>query len=127
MATQNPEPEEIEGIESTPLDDLGEYPIDSVLIRQEQRSVFEIKRRMDPELKSGRFILCLLYTSYLDRNRALDSPALAAGKHVVARDGGQRPWARVVFGAHAGGSVSFRHPARLAGLEHFAPAGHLLG
>jgi len=57
MATQNPEPEEIEGIESTPLDDLGEYPIDSVLIRQEQRSVFEIKRRMDPELKSGRFIL----------------------------------------------------------------------
>lgn len=57
MATENLEPEQIEGIELTSADGLGEYPIDSVLIRQEQRSVFEIKRRMDPELKSGRFIL----------------------------------------------------------------------
>jgi len=40
-----------------PGDDLGEYPIDSLLIRQEQRSVFEIIRRMNPDLKSGRFIL----------------------------------------------------------------------
>lgn len=56
MPSQLAQPEEIEGLE-TPTDDLGEYPIDSLLIRQEQRSVFEIIRRMNPELKSGRFIL----------------------------------------------------------------------
>lgn len=50
------ESEELEGLESSP-DDLGEYPIDSLLIRQEQRSVFEIIRRMNPDLTSGRFVL----------------------------------------------------------------------
>jgi uncharacterized protein DUF262 len=48
--------EEIEGL-GPPSDDLGEYPIDSLLIRQEQRSVFEIIRRMNPNLDSGKFIL----------------------------------------------------------------------
>lgn len=56
MSIQNPIQEEIEGLDPS-TDDLGEYPIDSLLIRQEQRSVFEIIRRMNPELTSGRFIL----------------------------------------------------------------------
>ena len=41
----NQETEEIEGVD-TEADDLGEYPIDSLLIRQESRSIFEIVRRM---------------------------------------------------------------------------------
>ena len=52
----NLQQEEIEGLE-TSTDDLGEYPIDSLLIRQEMRSVFEIVRRMNKDLTSGRFIL----------------------------------------------------------------------
>lgn len=54
MATNSPE--ELEGLD-TSNDDLGEYPIDNLLIRQEQRSVFEIIRRMNPTLTSGKFIL----------------------------------------------------------------------
>ena len=40
------EPEEIEGLDTPETDGLGDYPIDSLLIRQEARSVFEIVRRM---------------------------------------------------------------------------------
>jgi len=36
----------IEGIDKTSTDDLGTYPIDSVLIRSETRTVFEIVRRI---------------------------------------------------------------------------------
>ncbi|HEY4416547.1 MAG TPA: DUF262 domain-containing protein, partial [Verrucomicrobiae bacterium] len=57
MGIQIEQPEEIDGLDKSSMEDLGEYPIDSVLIRQEARSVFEIIRRMNPELKSGRFIL----------------------------------------------------------------------
>jgi hypothetical protein len=38
--------EEIEGVEPS-LGDLGEYPIDSVLIRTESRTVFDVVRRME--------------------------------------------------------------------------------
>ncbi len=40
------QPEEIEGAEQS-VGDLGEYPIDSVLIRTENRTVFDIVRRME--------------------------------------------------------------------------------
>jgi hypothetical protein len=43
----------IEGIDETRTDDLGTYPIDSVLIRSETRTVFEIVRR----IKQGIFQL----------------------------------------------------------------------
>jgi hypothetical protein len=46
------QPEEIEGVEQD-LGDLGEYPIDSVLIRTEPRTIFEIIRRME----KGQYIL----------------------------------------------------------------------
>lgn len=44
--------EDIEGIESS-IGDLGEYPIDSVLIRTENRTVFDVVRRME----KGQYIL----------------------------------------------------------------------
>jgi hypothetical protein len=40
------QPEEIEGIEPS-IGDLGDYPIDSVLIRTENRTVFDVVRRME--------------------------------------------------------------------------------
>jgi hypothetical protein len=43
----------IEGLDSGPPERYGEYPIDSVLIRQETRTVFEIIRRIN----DGRFIM----------------------------------------------------------------------
>ena len=39
----------IEGLDLTQSDDLGEYPIDSVLIRQETRTVYEIVRRINDD------------------------------------------------------------------------------
>jgi hypothetical protein len=46
------QPEKIEGVEQS-LGDLGEYPIDSVLIRTESRTIFEVIRRME----KGQYIL----------------------------------------------------------------------
>lgn len=46
------QPEEIEGVESV-TGDLGDYPIDSVLIRTENRTVFDVVRRME----KGQYIL----------------------------------------------------------------------
>lgn len=42
----NTETTEIEGFEKTPTVNLGAYPIDSVLIRSETRTIFEIVRRI---------------------------------------------------------------------------------
>lgn len=56
MAIQTPvidgQTEDIEGIDQI-AGDLGEYPIDSVLIRTENRTVFDVVRRM----KKGQYIL----------------------------------------------------------------------
>jgi len=46
------QPEEIDGIQQS-FGDLGEYPIDSVLIRTESRTVFDVVRRME----KGQYIL----------------------------------------------------------------------
>jgi hypothetical protein len=46
------QPEDVEGIEIT-VGDLGDYPIDSVLIRTENRTVFDVVRRME----KGQYIL----------------------------------------------------------------------
>lgn len=46
------QPEDIEGIEPS-TGDLGDYPIDSVLIRTESRTVFDVVRRME----KGQYIL----------------------------------------------------------------------
>lgn len=46
------QPEDIEGIEPA-TGDLGDYPIDSVLIRTENRTVFDVVRRME----KGQYIL----------------------------------------------------------------------
>lgn len=46
------QPEDIEGVEQS-QGDLGEYPIDSVLIRTENRTVFDVVRRME----KGQYIL----------------------------------------------------------------------
>lgn len=40
--------EEIEGVDDSSFD-LGDYPIDSLLIRSEQRTVFDVVRRMDKD------------------------------------------------------------------------------
>ncbi|MBF0553841.1 MAG: DUF262 domain-containing protein [Nitrospirae bacterium] len=45
-ADSNPQQEEPEGYDKTPAFDLSEYPIDSVLIRTDRRSIFEIIRRI---------------------------------------------------------------------------------
>ncbi|NJP04763.1 MAG: DUF262 domain-containing protein [Chloroflexaceae bacterium] len=45
--------EEIEGLDPGEGNDLGQYPIDSLLIRNENRTVFEVVRRM----KAGMYIL----------------------------------------------------------------------
>ena len=45
--------EEIEGIEEGQDISLGEYPIDTVLIREDKKSVFELLRR----ISNGDFIL----------------------------------------------------------------------
>lgn len=46
------QPEDIEGVEPG-VGDLGEYPIDSVLIRTENRTVFDVVRRME----KGQYVL----------------------------------------------------------------------
>lgn len=43
----------VEGVDEESAEDLGEYPIDSVLIRQESRSVFEVVRR----IRDSKFIM----------------------------------------------------------------------
>jgi hypothetical protein len=43
------EPDDIEGLDSNEDDSLGEYPIDTVLIRNETRTVFEAIRRIDAD------------------------------------------------------------------------------
>ena len=46
-------PEEIEGLEDKHTGSWGEYPIDTLLIRTEQRTVYDVTRRID----QGRFVM----------------------------------------------------------------------
>lgn len=53
MATDQAKVEEIEGYDESPKDDMGDYPLDAVFVRTDQRTVGEVVRR----IRAGRYDL----------------------------------------------------------------------